>query len=230
MAFDFDGIDDVVNHGALSGMSTAFDQFSVAMWINPQTLANLEPLWSKWGSNVGVLLQMSGAGGAYRVAFDNWTPLVTTSTLLSTGAWSHIVVTYDGDNATSTNRVAIFHDGVKQNPTVAGAIPASAATTTDEFQVADMGPLGVDFADIQAAGLMVWAGSSSAWLSDAEASQQFHSYRPVRTTNLVVWSPYNEMSALAHDYSGGGNHGTVTGATRVDGPPQSGGHTSIMVP
>ena len=64
------------------------------------------------------------------------------------------------------------------------------------------------FMDMKFALLKAWPGVS---LTAAEVAQEYNSFRPARTSSCTLWSPYDDPTN-PKDYSGSGNHGTVTGA------------------
>ena len=217
-ALDFDGVDDKVDHGDIAAMDGA-SALTIMAWINPDTFSANDAMFGRNAdaSNYWVLQQGSTADD---VMFQIVTAAAgrigeTTSNLISTGAWHHVTVVYDGSLAGDA-RVAIYVDGAAQTLTYSGAgsFPATLGSYTVPFETG--GLTGGLFADIKLSHLKVW----TAALSAAEIAQEVHSFRPARTTNLIVSSPYDDGTS-ARDYSGQGNHGTVSGALQVTGPPVS---------
>jgi len=126
-AADFNGSNALVNCGdvpILGGGST----FSIALWVNPRDIAqNWAGIVSKWTpdntSRTFWLGQHSTDGwlrfSIYPGGPTAETPLDSGSAVLTNGAWTHIVCTYDG------NIQRIYADGVE----VVASPPRNAAIT-----------------------------------------------------------------------------------------------------
>lgn len=214
MALDFDGTDDKVDHGDINAIDGSA-VLTVCFWTNIDTLADQDEFWSKWTPNSGIVMRLTGTSGAIRHFFDNSAAFADSTAILSTARWTHLAVVYDG-NLANANRFTLYLNGVSSALTVTGTIATSIPSTTVSFATMGGGPGG--FLDGRMGNLKVW----TAALTASEVRQEMWSYRPVRRTNLILWAPYDDRTTQiqVRDYSGSGNHGTVTGALVTGGPPQ----------
>ena len=95
--FDFDGSGDSVNLGS----DLKFDiDCSIALWINPDTKGGNRAVISKWqgSSPYGWILNQQASGNLEFFFYSGSTFKLVNVGVVSTGSWSHIVITYDGDN------------------------------------------------------------------------------------------------------------------------------------
>ena len=208
MALLFDGTNDIVNHGTVYGSSVSV--LSSAMWVNPVAIAISDGFWEK-----GTLTNLLKFGTHYTtntqvdVWFNNTPILGRTDAVLANGTWTHCAFTYNGGGAANADRLQIYINGVAQTLTFEGTIPATTgASGADSVKVAT-NTLNGTFANYQFFDLKIW----DAYLSADEIYKEAWSYRPVRTDNLRLWTPYDD-GILATDYSGNGFNGTVTEATQ----------------
>lgn len=217
MALDFDGVDDISDHGdinALDGATLLATSFWFYLDVAPPTNAGL---WSKGetfgvGFTSGIADDKLGAHGAL-AGGQRWYSGVDRPT----GVWTHVAVTYNGGGAADADRLKLAVDGVELALTFGAAVPASLASNATTVKTGKNDTNNV-FCDAKIAHLKVWAGGSAMTLAQLE--QERFSYRPVRTANLILWCPYDD-GVQANDYSGQRNHGTVTGALQSAGPPIS---------
>ena len=205
MPLQFDGTDDVVDHGDITAINGA-SALTVAYVEEPDTLASAPRRRAAKGTTLTATLVISTVTNADRVAWslDNMTNFAHLGSALSTGVSRHWLWVYDGTLA-STNRVRCYRDGTEQALTFTGTIPTSIGTTTGAMQIG--GHATFTHADSMIGHVKIW----SVALSSGEAAQEAQSFRPQRTANLLLWSPYHD-GTVAADYSGNGRHGTVTGA------------------
>lgn len=131
-----------------------------------------------------------------------------------TDAWHHWAFVYDGGGAANADRLKIYLDAANQSLTFNGTIPASMGNATTGVVFTGFDDVNNVYLDGTVALRRIW----TAALSAAEVAQEMHSYRPARTSGLILWSPYDD-GTNARDYSGNGNHGTATGARQAQGPP-----------
>lgn len=216
MALDFDGVDDQVNHGDIAAIDGA-SAFTMMAWVNIDTLENLGFLMGKDGACR--LLMTTGPGTQMTAAT---TSIITgdIAGAAGTGVWVHWAYVFDGAGVGNAARLKLYKDGVEQTLTFTGTVGATLPDAGAEpFRVGSNTSNAV-FTDQKVAHLKLW----TAALSTNEVLQEMQSYRPARTAGLIVWSSYDERAATAADYSGAGNHGTITGALVEQGPPVGRGH------
>lgn len=219
MALDFDGIDDFVSHGDIPGIDLATN-FSIAWWMNIDALNTAEGIADKGGGIAAYLIRSHGATAttihAYFGGADS-----QAATQLETGVWHYYAYAYDGGGVGDANRLRYYRDGAQVTLTYNVAVPA-ALGDAGAGVVEWGGNAGAGgFMDMRVALAKLWPGRT---LTAAEIAQEYNSFRPTVTANLSLWSPYDDGTS-ARDYSGAGNHGTVTGALAGPGPPVGyGGH------
>ena len=212
MALDFDGVDDQVNHGDIVGIDGAA-AFTMMAWVNIDTLENLGFLMAKDGACR--LTMTTGPGTTMTAA----TTSVITGDIAGAavaGVWDHWAYVFDGAGAANADRLKLYKNGVNQTLTFTGTVGATLPDAGAEpFRVAS-NTSNTIFTDQKVAHLKLWTVAMTA----AEVAQEMNSFRPVRTSGLIVWSPYDD-GTNARDYSGNENHGVVTGALQAPGPPVS---------
>lgn len=132
---DFDGTDDFVSAGdinAIDGVSA----LTISAWVNSDTLVDYPAIVSKRTSQSNKThLAFSGVseGGSndVEVVISNGSVAFgyTTGNIISTGVWNHWVLIFDGSLSGDSNRLKFFFNGVQQNLTFSGTIPATTADT-----------------------------------------------------------------------------------------------------
>jgi len=216
MSLDFDGVDDIVDHGdiaAIDGTSV----LTVAFWISMDVVASLKGIWNKGtgADGIGSRQDDSISAGGILDAFGNGGVQAKVGGLFTADVLQYHTIVFDGGGAANADRYKIYKNAVNQTLTFVGTIPATIAATTGAFQTGRWN-LDAAFSNCKIGLLKVW----TAALTAAEVFQEMNSFRPVRTANLIIWSPYDDATS-SRDYSGAANHGTVTGALQTPGPPVS---------
>lgn len=220
MALDCDGVDDKVGYGDVAAIDTAA-ALTVMLWVNPDTVAPArQVLLAKATASVIAILfeQVSNDLKIYHTT-GGITGEIDFN-VLSAGTWAHVASVFDGAGVANADRQKLYVNGVNQTVTFAGTIPAALGDGgANALEVgAGSGAGGTTFLNGKVALLKVW----TAALSAAEIAQEMQTDPPLRTANLLIWSPYDDETS-ARDYSGNGNHGTVTGALQIAGPPVNAG-------
>lgn len=215
MALSFDGVDDLIDYGDLAGMDGA-SALSVLLWYNPNSITGDTDIVVK-SSAVTVAIRMEQDADDVIVFHGNGTISCTTpGAALAVGTWVHIASVYDGSGAANADRQKIYINGVAQVLTFAGTVPSTlgdAGATSYELMGNASGQ-GVGFGNGRCAHHKVWVGTA---LTPAQAAQEMNSYRWI-SSRPTIWSPLDDRAA-PRDYSGNNNHGTLTGALQVQGPP-----------
>lgn len=220
MALDLDGTDDEVDHGdiagvdgatVLSGMCWVYVDASSGIYVPYLAKISATTYTFTFGVRVNagtaVFFTTTSAGSGYGE---------TASGSRSNGVWEHWAFVYNGGGATDSDKVKIYKDGVNQSLTYTGVLATSLTDTGTQSVRAGRNVRDATFLNGRIALVKLWL----AELTAAEVAQEYRSYRPVRTANLSLWSPYDD-GVRAHDYSGQRNHGTVTGAAQRESPPVS---------
>jgi len=101
-AYDFDGADDYVNAGVVS---VAWESaFSLAAWVNPDDTSGFNVIIGGDDGGSERAFQFKINSGSLEFVGPDVGTQITGSTV-STGSWTHVVVTYDGST------VALYQDG-----------------------------------------------------------------------------------------------------------------------
>lgn len=209
-------MDDVAEHGDIAGIDSGAALTGMC-WVNLDAIVDRDGVLNKGllGSTTSFYMRVAVTTNAIRVAFGGaQTPGGLTGNILTTGVWAHWAFVYDGGGVANADRLKIYFNGTDQSLTFAGTIPATMNDSGTGLVRVGRDSEEQNTVDGKIALVKVW----TAVLTAAEVFQELNSYRPTRTANLVLWSPYDDGTS-ARDYSGAGNHGTVTGALQFEGPP-----------
>lgn len=112
-------------------------QMSWSLWLNPQSLATDRTIISKTNhSNQNNFLVRTHGTNSDEVnvyiassASDTSNYYTTTNLNLSTEAWQHLLVVYDGTQ-TAANRIRIYKNGTLVEGSITGTIPATLTSST----------------------------------------------------------------------------------------------------
>lgn len=216
MAYDFDGVNDRINHTDINALDGTANM-TVMCWVFIDTLlANGAFLAKSTGANTTFGFGM-GSTNTFLQFSNNGNPAQGSKTgaILSTGSWFHAALAYNGGGATSDDKAKIYFNSVDQGPlTHTSAPPATLNSNTGTFSVcADDFP--IKFTDAKIGHIKVW----NVTLTASEIAQEMWQIRPVKKSGLILWAPYFEQGTAAADYSGSGFDGTVTEAVLAAGPP-----------
>ena len=215
---EFDGTDDYISLGTLSGFNTA-SALSVSFWINFKDYD---------GSTVYVPFS-SGTSTSNRIAFYlnhlaelRWGidgsvnncifELDTPTDYRSTDAWHHVLGTYNGTSIT------LYFDGV-QKATTTSSVPSSTQSTAGNNAA-----IGRSFAGTQYfGGLLDNVAIWNATLDGDDASSLYNNGMPIDpTSNAGI---YDKSANLTHWYRIGEGSDTVSGG----GSPTNGGTIGTVV-
>jgi hypothetical protein len=115
------------------------------MLVNVTSNGNASSLLSKgtYNTDWSYIIGQAGSGSGNIVVYITTLPdggantVSTTSNLIGTGAWHHVVVAYDGSQSTNTTKVKIYIDGAIQAETSMGTINTSLTDSTAAFYVGE---------------------------------------------------------------------------------------------
>lgn len=168
----FNGTD---NYGYITDLNNAIDgvgAMTIETWIYPPTLTDWLAIGRK-GYTDNDRWELSLGGSGYGGSDDIWFRMENGSTgdngaystdnSVSAAAWTHVAVVYDGTQASNSDRIKIYTNGILRTTTTVGTIP----TTTDA---------NADFLEIAKVPGSLWSGS----LDD------FRIYNYARTPKQVV--------------------------------------------
>jgi hypothetical protein len=141
-ALSFDGTDDRVGFSGFQFLAS--DKFSISKWVKFGALATEKPLVSQWGgSQNNVLVKTDDTNSdelkicvASSLTDDCANYGYTTDANLSTDAWKHFGVVYDGTQGSNEGKLKLFIDGAQKTLSFSGTIPATIqASSTDELEI-----------------------------------------------------------------------------------------------
>ena len=135
-SLNFDGTDNVVSIGGSQVYAKLATPFTASIWFFTRTFG---------GQYVKLLMLRSDSTSAYEIGISNQTQYLgvligdnanyarlktDTASTVFTGAWSHVVVTYNGGTRSTAGNFAVSLNGVPQTLTTAGAFSATTNATS----------------------------------------------------------------------------------------------------
>lgn len=212
MGLDFDGSNDQVSYGDLNSIDGAA-ALTIMCWHVFDVYPTPGILLGKEGSMEWQFLNTPSLGKWACVFGANFG--TSTNAFNATGTSRHFAMVFDGSGGTNAARLQEYVNGVAETIAFTGTIPATVPSTTAIFEVGGRSTL---FSDQKVSHLKVWLAALTA----AEVADEMFSYHPVRTANLLIWSPFDDGQSV-RDYSGNGNHGSL-----VDVPVPTPGPAGVM--
>jgi len=202
-ALSFDGVNDYVDCGSIEVQS-----FSLITNVYFDLLSNTDTLAGNWDSSNGFMLYKNSSNNMF--VYIN-SAKVQTDISEYVGHWTQFVATYDGTTA------KLYANGVLINSEAyAATINYSSGST---FKVGAYGntPGGLLNGDV--AGTKIFnTALTAAQVADLYNNPEKVVPTGVDNTALKLWLPMQEgAGTTAYDGSGNGNHGTISGATYVNG-------------
>ena len=212
MARDFDGTDDTIAY-TLNAAQTSLTQISISAWVYPDAVAQFKGFISWGGAFPNTQIQINFDDGLNGwVFFQDWslTNGVWYVAKPSTGAWTHIVVTYDGSS--TSNDPVFYRDGTLTTPTESTAPTGTINNTSTTFNLGSVGS--GDYFNGRIAEVGVW----NRVLTEGEALQLADAYSPLFIPRgLVMYVPL--IGKLTDEYDRiKGTTGTITGTAAISHP------------
>ena len=173
MARDFNGSSDRIAIGdiAIDGIS----RLVISGWIWADTVSNYSTIFSKYSATsnrVEIALGGPGVGDSNEISFliasgSNTYGYTSGANLVTTGAWHHVYMSYDGSGSGDSGRLKAWFNGSALTLTYASSIPA---TTPSNAASATLGSrTGTSpYWDGKIAEFAIWTGNPGD-LSDTEA-------------------------------------------------------------
>ena len=213
-ALSFDGVNDYVDCGSIEVQS-----FSLITNVYFDLLSNTDTLAGNWDSSNGFMLYKNSSNNMF--VYIN-SAKVQTDISEYVGHWTQFVATYDGTTA------KLYANGVLINSEAyAATINYSSGST---FKVGAYGntPGGLLNGDV--AGTKIFnTALTAAQIADLYNNPEKIVPTGVDNTALKLWLPMQEgAGTTAYDGSGNGNHGTISGATYVNGVGAPVAQTSVI--
>lgn len=226
MALNLDGTDDQIDHGDCNNLVDGAAALTFMCWIFPLVGTTRRGIMSKFTdttTRTEFSMDISTDAELGFLASGAIFGRTAAATLVN-NTLAHVAFVYNGAGAANADRCKIYKDGAEITPlTFTGTIPATLSSPSGGVIIGRAADAG-SFFDATISHVKMW----NAALTLAELKQEKESYHPVRTSNLILWAPYDDGTS-ARDYSGRGNHGTVTGAVQAAGPPISYGAAQLVL-
>lgn len=216
MALDLDGTNDKIEHGDIAALDNLGAFTVMAHYFFDVTTYSDGTFLSTKSATVATDVYTFGCGGVV-AAGDVFASIGggyghTAGSQLSTGVWTHMALVFDGSLSGDANRLKIYKD--LSQLTISSFPLTIPATTGSGAGIVTVGiPRTAAFLNGRIAHHRMW----SAALTLDELTREMKSYLPVRRTSLILDAPYDDKTG--RDYSGRSNHGTITEATQITGPP-----------
>ena len=222
-ALDFDGVNDQISIGSANFLGLGTGSFSFAWYINSTESADFKCIIDyRHTSGIGILLdhRLGGIGGALQTAEGNFAFDITSATSsvsgdVFDGKWHHVV--FVADRSTSNTRVTFYIDGQLHYYDVNTNTQTS--TIEDGQQMYFGSQDSTQYVDASLSSLKVFSTAlTAAQVADLYNNPEKVVPTGVDNTALKLWLPMMEgAGTTAYDGSGNGNHGTISGATYVNG-------------
>jgi hypothetical protein len=220
-ALDFDGVNDYVDGGTLD--ITAYTQMSVSFYMNVDTTTQdfrLISIRYSGADDIRIFHSVSIGGGVLNFSLDDG-DVDNIGVNFETNEWYHVVMTHDGTT------LKAYFNGIEQ---------ASTASTFDYANADGLFYIGrytggsVTFYDGEASNFKIFnTALTAAQVADLYNNPEKVVPTGVDNTALKLWLPMMEgAGTTAYDGSGNGNHGTISGATYVNGIGAPVAQTAVM--
>ena len=209
-ALDFDGVNDYVDGGTLD--ITDYTQMSVSFYMNVDTTTQdfrLISIRYSGADDIRIFHSVSVGAGVLNFSLDDG-DVDNIGVNFETNQWYHVVMTHDGTT------LKAYFNGVEQASTASAFDYANADGL---FYIGRYTGGAVTYYDGQASNVKIFnTALTAAQVADLYNNPEKVVPTGVDNTALKLWLPMMEgAGTTAYDGSGNGNHGTISGATYVNG-------------
>ena len=215
-ALDFDGVNDYVDCGTLD--ITAYTAISVAMYLKADSVTSTDIPFSlrhTGADDIRLVTELNGL----TYAIDDGT-LYQVQTPINVSEWYYAVLTFDGSTLTAyLNGQAVESIGASFDFSTAAGTLRIGKRVNDTL-----------YFDGSLANAKVFnTALTAAQIADLYNNPEKIVPTGVDNTALKLWLPMMEgAGTTAYDGSGNGNHGTIAGATYVNGVGAPVAQTSVI--
>jgi len=209
-ALDFDGVNDEIDLGTQSFITAS--GFSISTYLNLDDNSE-HYIFSTGYSNADSLLFYSAASSTtFGISwYDGSSATLSTAVDYTIGEWFHALITYDGTT------LKIYKNGVE----VVNEAFAIDNIASGVYEIGWASPRAKSTAYLQGkvSGFKIFnTALTAAQVSDLYNNPEKIVPTGVADSALKLWLPMQEgAGTTAYDGSGNGNHGTISGATYVNG-------------
>ena len=229
--FDFDAASsDYIDCGDSDNFSfgngTTDSPFSVSAWINI-TATTSQGIVTKYGSSTSLREWLFyTTGGKIRLLLwsGSTNNIATSSTVLSTNTWYHVVCTYDGrGGSTAYDGINIYLNSILESVTTNGGSYTAMSNTSQPVQIATHS--GGSFLDGSISNVSIW----NTELTSTQVTELYNNGTPSNlsshsaTSNLISWwkldasDTYDSSTGnwTIEDHAGS-NYGTSSGMSQAN--------------
>jgi len=194
-------------------------KFTISYWIKRTGLGTEQDIFHAYpGSGSRSQILFNSANQLKLDLENNTNNLITNRLFRDTSAWYHIVIVYDSDNSTSSDRLKIYVNGVRETSFATAQYPSSGSTsqinTTTQHEISSYDGAGYYFE-----GSMSHIHFTDGYVYDATAFGEYdaNGVWKIKTSPSVTYGT-NGFFILKDgnsvtDQSGNGNNFTVAGGT-----------------
>jgi len=132
-ALDFDGVDDMVVSGTslLSGVSA----FSYSVWLYQRVAASFAGVLGKYQSTSNDMeLIIASSSIIQTVRTSSSAQYRQTGSIVSINAWHHVVIAFDGSQASQVDRMQVYLNGSPQSLS-SNDLPTIAPVNSEPFRI-----------------------------------------------------------------------------------------------
>ena len=125
-------------------------KFTISYWIKRTGLGTEQDIFHVWSGSGSRSQIMFNSANQLKLDLENNTNnLITNRLFRDTSAWYHIVIVYDSDNSTSSDRLKIYVNGVRETSFATAQYPSSGSTsqvnTTTQHEISSYDGAGYYF-------------------------------------------------------------------------------------
>lgn len=201
----------IADHYRFDGLTA----FTFAGWVYSNTMSGDRALITKWTTPAVNSFRLIMTGDEVRVylassSADTGANRGTTSAAnMSTVAWHHIVIRYDGTGATNADKLRIWIDGVEMVLVFVGTIPTSLPSVATNVEIGRTGAVGAYATDLYGHfALYSTAMDAADIVSLYNGGVKADPYTLPNWSNIIGYWP---MNGHVRDLSGNSHHGTAFG-------------------
>ena len=225
LRFD-DGSSDYLNKTASAGDRR---QTTISVWVKRSTLGSQQKIYNHYNSTNSEFTFYFDSNDKFNVnSYESGHQLLLTTNRVfrDVSAWYNIICAIDTDQATDTNRVKIYVNGVQETSFATSTYPSQNAdlnlnrSTSYTDNIGRRGN-GSEYFDGYLAEVVLVDGTQLDETSFGEFDEDTGIWKPIDVSGLTFgtngfYLDFEDSSALGNDVSGNNNDFTVNNLTSID--------------
>ena len=220
-SLDFDAVDDYAATDATYSVLDGLDKMSISLWVKPDSLA-YEMLLSVVRNATAAHFQFSvtlSTTGQIRFFTETSSRYTYTNTsVISTGAWQHVLIALDKTQAVNANRCRIYINGVDETGGFNNQGTASLYTSTSNLSFGKSQNNYFPILGGKMDEVAIWANLQ---LSSGDAVTIYNSGTPTNLADFSTpptnWWRFEEGSGTTISDNSGSADGTLINGTTFSG-------------